>query len=186
MHSRVPRIEFNDLEPELQELLRARVERLGYLGEFFRASAHVADGLSHFIRFTESIKGNVPKNLTEVAILTVASAKKNAYELHQHERLCVRSGFDKEWIAEVEQCEPHAAKKMNQTEVLIQKYVLAVLENDADVASQNLNLIASAFDNQTAVSLMMIVGRYVAHSGMIISLGIGPIVPSIWEDGFTG
>ncbi len=31
---------FDDLDPALREVLRARVERLGYLGEFFQCAAH--------------------------------------------------------------------------------------------------------------------------------------------------
>ncbi len=35
MSADIPRLEFEELTPALQDVFRARVERLGYLGEFF-------------------------------------------------------------------------------------------------------------------------------------------------------
>lgn len=54
MSARVPRPD--ELEPKLREALRPRVERLGYLGEFFRCAGHAPDVLRHFMAMTEALK----------------------------------------------------------------------------------------------------------------------------------
>ena len=52
MSERIPRLDMDDLPPALAEALRPRVERLGYLGEFFRCAAHAPDALLAFDVFT--------------------------------------------------------------------------------------------------------------------------------------
>ena len=49
-------IDFDDLRPDLQDALRARYERLGYLGDFFRFMAHQPAALIAFDAFTEACK----------------------------------------------------------------------------------------------------------------------------------
>ena len=87
MSKRIPRLEMNELAPNVQETLAARVKRLGYLGEFFKCSGHNPDVLVSFMEMTEALKEALPDRLTEVGALTVAGAMGNAYERHQHERL---------------------------------------------------------------------------------------------------
>jgi len=74
----VPRLEFENLEPGLKELFRPRVERLGYLGEFFKCSGHNPDVLVSFMEMTEALKEALLDRLTEVGSLTVAQATQNA------------------------------------------------------------------------------------------------------------
>ena len=66
--------------------MRPRVERLGYLGEFFQCAANVPDALLAFDVFTAALKRALPDRVTEVVALTVATRLGNAYERHQHER----------------------------------------------------------------------------------------------------
>lgn len=40
MPVKIPRMEFSELPHSIAELLRSKVERLGYLGEFFARTAH--------------------------------------------------------------------------------------------------------------------------------------------------
>lgn len=56
MSKRIPRLEMEELEPALRDTLRARVDRLGYLGEFFKCTGHAPDVLRHFMEMTESLK----------------------------------------------------------------------------------------------------------------------------------
>src|SRR5216684_4295787 len=90
-----------DLPPDLAALLRPRVERLGYLGEFFRYAAHQPKALMSFLEFTEDLKQALPDNLTEVVALTVARLMENDYERVQHERLALKRGLGEPWLRAV-------------------------------------------------------------------------------------
>ena len=93
MSDKVPRLEFDELDRDLADALRPRVERLKYLGEFFKVMGHNPEVLRPFMEMTEALKAALPENLTEVGALTVAGALGNDYERHQHERLCEKLGF---------------------------------------------------------------------------------------------
>ena len=47
------------MDAELAAMLRPRVERLGYLGEFFRCTAHQPEALKHFLGLTEALKQGI-------------------------------------------------------------------------------------------------------------------------------
>lgn len=126
--SEVPRLDFDELEPRLADALRARVDRLGYLGELFRCAGHQPDALRAFVEFTEAAKGGLPKNLVEVIALTAARWMGNDYERNQHERFAVRQGFGREWVASVEKLDPAGDGVMSETERSVQRYVLGALE----------------------------------------------------------
>src|SRR5260221_7393075 len=101
MSKLIPRLSQEKLHPELEAFLRPRIERLGYLGEFFQCTAHQPEALLSFLEFTEHLKHALPSNLTEVVALSVAMLMDNAYERIQHERLSINLGFSSEWLAEV-------------------------------------------------------------------------------------
>jgi hypothetical protein len=58
----VPRIEYQDIELGLKELYRPRVERLGYLGEFFKVMSACPETMKGFFTITESLKKELPEN----------------------------------------------------------------------------------------------------------------------------
>src|SRR5712691_11879710 len=102
MSDLIPKLSQEEMAPELAAILRPRVERLGYLGEFFRYTAHQPHALMSFLGFTEDLKKALPNGLTEVVALTVAAFMSNAYERVQHERLSLKLGFGEAWVREVE------------------------------------------------------------------------------------
>src|SRR5437762_13195295 len=102
MSELIPRLSSGEMPLDLANYLRPRVERLGYLGEFFQCAAHQPKALLSFMRFTEELRKALPENLTETVALTVSSLMDNPYERVQHERLCLKLGFDKSWIRAVE------------------------------------------------------------------------------------
>src|ERR1700727_1684822 len=87
MSSSIPRISHEELPDELASFLKPRVERLGYLGEFYQCTAHQPKALLSFLELTEYLKHALPGNLTEVVSLTIARLMDNDYERVQHERL---------------------------------------------------------------------------------------------------
>src|SRR5713101_8139654 len=107
MSELIPKLTEAEMAPELAKMLRPRVERLGYLGEFFRCAAHQPAALLSFMAFTEDLKRALPVRLTETVALTVSTELDNAYERHQHERLCLKLGLGDAWIRAVEARDPH-------------------------------------------------------------------------------
>lgn len=106
----IPRLSPAELTPELAAMLRPRIERLGYLGEFFKCAAHQPAALMSFMAFSEDLKHALPDRLTETVALTVSTELENAYERHQHERLCLRLGCGDAWVRAIEERDPSRAK----------------------------------------------------------------------------
>src|SRR5262249_9663269 len=102
----IPRLSAEQLPTDVADMLRPRVERLGYLGEFFKCAAHQPAALVSFMAFTEDLKKALPDRLTEIVALTVSTELENAYERHQHERLSLKLGYDEGWIREIEARDP--------------------------------------------------------------------------------
>ena len=165
----IRRIPFEELAPALQEELRPRVERLGYLGEMFQVAAHQPDALITFHRLTDQLRSALPDEAAEVVALTVASATGNDYERHQHERLSLKLGFSEDWIRSVTALEEGG---------LVQRVVLALLEDRGRGATAIVDELAAAEDDAHAVAVVLLTGRYLMHSTFVNALGLEPPVPS--------
>jgi hypothetical protein len=106
----IPRLSPDALRADVAEMLRPRVARLGYLGEFFTCAAHQPAALMSFMAFTDDLKRALPERITEAVALTVATELGNAYERHQHERLSLTLGFGEAWIRAVMALQPDVAQ----------------------------------------------------------------------------
>ena len=175
-------MEFEQLAPRVQEVLRARVERLGYLGEFFRCAGHQPDILTPFMEMTEALKAALPDRLTEVGALTVATLMGNQYELHQHERLSRKLGFGEAWVAAVEQVSPDSAPEMSDAERATQRLVVALIERKGKGVKPELEGLIDQIGPEQAVAVMFLVGRYITHAMIVNGLELQPPVPSIFDE----
>ncbi len=178
MSSRIPRLEFNQISPALQEQLKPRVTRLGYFGEFFKCTAHQPDLLGPFMTMTENFKKVLPQNVIEVGALTVAGLMKNPYERHQHERLCLKLGFAREWVAAINQLDPDRAARLDDTERAVQRFAMAMVERRGKDVTGELDAVIDVLGPEQAIALMFLVGRYVTHALIVNGLGLEPPVPS--------
>lgn len=178
MSERIPRLAMQDLSPALGDALRPRVERLGYLGEFFRCAANAPEVLLAFHRFTEALKESLPLRATEVIALTVATRLGNAYERYQHEQLCRRSGLSMEWVRAVEALRP--TDLHDDGERALQQLILAVLDRQGHGAQTELDAVTDALGAAAAVAVLFSIGRYVTHSLMVNALALEPPVASIF------
>ena len=186
MSSSLPRIEFRDLPAALAASLEPRVKRLGYLGEFFRCAAHRPRALTAFIEFTEASQEGLSERLIAVIALTCTVWMGNAYERNQHERLCVRRGFGRDWVAAVNALKPEADSMLTAEERSVQQLTLTVLETQGKTAGRLFEETLQRVGAQLAMAILMIIGRYVTHGLIVNTLGLEPPVPSIFEDGFAG
>lgn len=184
-------IDFPDLEPELQDALRPRVERLGYLGDFFRHMAHQPAALLRFDQFTEECKRALGPAHFEVVALTASTRLGNDYERHQHERLAVALGLADVWIAAIERLEPDdPASPLDAAEQGIQCFVLAsieslvppVSERFVDAAAETLDRVVKLTGDATAAAVALLTARFVAHALVSRACKLTPSVPSIFAD----
>ncbi len=165
----IRRIGFDELEPELREVLRPRVERLGYLGEFFQCAAHQPEALISLNALTEQLRGALPDDAAEIVALTVAAVTGNDYERHQHERLSLKLGFSEAWIRRVTDLADGSRT---------QQVVLALLDDRGRGAGPLVDALAEERGDAFAVAVLLLTGRYLLHSTVVNALGLAPPVPS--------
>ena len=185
MTSTIPRFSFDELPAAIADALRPKYERLGYLGEFFAATAHQPEALKAFIDFTDLAKGELDMRLVELIALTVATMKNVAYEKNQHERLAFRLGYGRDWVAAVEQLAPDAQTALSDDERCVQRYLIAAVARDGAGTAELLNEVRSRLGTGQAVAVLFVLGRYVAHAVFVNSLDIGPPVSSIFDPDFV-
>jgi alkylhydroperoxidase family enzyme len=182
MSSLIPRLSMAELDPQLQEALRPKVDRLKYLGEFFQCTGHQPQALTSFHKLTEDLKQALPASLTEVVALSVATITDNSYERVQHERLSVKLGFSEAWIREVISRQAGSAGQMSETEHLVQKFVAAVIERQGKDTTQEFEAVIKAIGHKDAIGVLLLIGRYVMHAFIANSLALAPPVTSPFDE----
>ena len=178
MSDRIPRLGLDAMPPALADALRPRVQRLGYLGEFFQCAANAPDALLAFHQFTEALKALLPERVTELVALTVAVQLDNAYERHQHERLCRRLGFADDWIRAVEALQPTA---LEAGDAIVQRLAIAAVERHGRGVGAELDAAIGLLGAPQAMAVLLAIGRYATHSLVVNALALAPPVPSIFD-----
>jgi hypothetical protein len=178
--AKIERLEMDALAPALQQALAARVQRLGYLGEFFKCAGHQPDVLLPFMTMTDALKDALPDRLTEVGALSVAVLMGNAYERHQHERLSEKLGFGRDWVAAVIAAQPDADGPMTPDERAVQRLAIAMVERRGHDVAAELDAVVGAIGQGPAMALLFLIGRYVTHAYIVNALALVPPVPSIF------
>ncbi len=181
MSKQIPRLSAQDLLPELRDLLGEKMDRLGYLGEFFQCTAHQPQVLMSFITLTEELKQALPHQLTEVVALSVATLLKNDYERVQHERLSLKLGLGEPWVRDVLSLKPHGSNSLGEEERAVQRLVMAVVSRNGHDTDRELEEVISAIGHESAVAVLMLIGRYVMHALIANCLNLAPPVPSPLE-----
>src|SRR5262249_3077176 len=171
-----------ELHPDLLAMLRPRIQRLGYLGEFFRYSAHQPKALMSFMQFTEDLKEALPDKLTETVALSVARIMDNAYERVQHERLSLKKGCGEKWVREVLSLRGESNDVLSQEEALVQRLILAVIGQKGKNCTSRLTAVIDAVGPESAIAVLMLIGRYVTHALIVNTLNLAPPVPSPLEE----
>jgi len=176
--SELTRLSFDQLTPDLRALLAPRVERLGYLGEFYSVADHQPEVLAHFYRFTEALKDALPWRLTEVVALTVAARAGNAYERVQHERLALKLGMDAVTARALTRGEAEAAAGLDSAEKAAARLAREMVDSLGQTAADALSELAESTDEEIAVGCALLAGRYLAHAAISNAFGLLPPVDS--------
>ena len=173
----IRRLSYEELDPPLRDALRAKVERLGYLGEFFAVAGHQPAATTAFQNFTEALKAALPPELTEAVALTVASMLDNHYEQSQHERLASTLGFSVAWIeAALGKGDPGELSEGART---ARDLARSMVEGYGRDASPQLAHAVEVLGEEHAVGLLLTVGRYVAHAVVSNTLELTAPVASV-------
>ena len=178
MSTSIPLLSEAELPPELAARLKSRVERLGYLGDFFRYTAHQPKALMSFLELTEDLKRALPNNLTEVIALSVGVLMNNSYERVQHERLSLTLGYGQEWIRELLSLQAEGEGTLSKQERAVQRLTIAVVTRKGKDCAAELEAVIRAFGPATAIAVLMLIGRYVTHGLIANTLDLTPPVPS--------
>ena len=181
MSTSIPRLEMHQLKADLAEYLGPRVKRLGYLGELFKCAGNAPDVTLQFMHFTDALKQALPDRLTELGALTVASFMENRYERHQHERLSVKLGFPKDWVAQVNRLDPGASTELTEVEKAAQVYALQALRSRGLDTAKQFEAFAALVPPAEAMAFVLLVGRYVTHALVVNTLKLEPPVASIFD-----
>ena len=182
MSSAIPRISREELPAELGSFLAPRMERLGYLGEFFQCTAHQPEALLSFLELTEHLKHALSGNITEVVCLSTAKLMDNAYERVQHERLSLKLGFSAEWIHGILRVAPDAAFELSEEEREVQRLAIAVVERNGHHTNVELETVIRLIGVPKTIAVLMLVGRYMSHALIVNALNLAPPVPSPFEE----
>ena len=177
----IPRLSQEKLHPELEAFLRPRIERLGYLGEFFQCTAHQPEALLSFLEFTNHLKHALPNNLTEVVSLSVAQLMDNSYERVQHERLSLKLGFGETWVREVLSLSADGKGILSEQEALVQRLVVAVINRKGHGTTRELEAVIQSIGPPMTIAILMLIGRYMSHAMIVNSLDLDAPVPSPLE-----
>src|SRR5882762_2693308 len=181
MSALIPRLSMAELDPDLAEILRPKVERLNYLGEFFQVTGHQPRALISFYTLTEELKKALPDNLTELVALTIATKMNNAYERVQHERLSLKLRLSEAWVREVGSLSSNREGNLSETELVVRKFVLAVIERGGHETGAELEEVVKAIGHEKGIGVLMLIGRYVMHALIANSLALKPPVTSPLE-----
>jgi hypothetical protein len=182
MVAALQRVPWRDFSDTLKVALTPRVERLGYLGEFFTCAAHQPAALADFIAFTEHAKAGLSDNIVELIALTSAGVLHNTYERHQHEQLCLKLGLDREWVGAVNALSPEQQERLSMQERRLQRFVLVALSSHGRDASGAFEDIVEEFGDANAVAAIMVLSRYVMHALLVNTFALAPPAPSIFAD----
>lgn len=177
MSKLIPRLSMAQLDPQLAEALRPKVERLQYLGEFFQCTGHQPRALLSFHTLTDDLKKALPDDLTELVALTIATKMNNAYERVQHERLALKLGFSEAWVRAVISLQSSSAV-LSQTDLLVQQFTLAVLERGGHDTAGEFEAVIRSVGYEQAIAILMLIGRYVMHALIANCLALEPPVSS--------
>jgi hypothetical protein len=146
------------VDPKLRDMLQPTVDRLGYFGEFFQYAGHAPGVLTGFMQYSGALKGALPDDLNEAIALTVCSHLEFEYERVQHERLSLKLGLEREWIATLVGRSDKAVLTAAQQSVRV--LALAVLAGQLDDARAALEGLAAETDEAVAVAALFQVMRF--------------------------
>jgi hypothetical protein len=172
------RLSIDEMPVALRKRLEPRVERLGYLGEFFSRAAFQPEALCHFLDWTEALKEVLPIRMVESIALTIASRTGNDYERAQHEHLALSHGMTREEIEAIESGNLSRAGSLTEEEGAAAALSRCLTDGFGRGCGPALLRLSRCTDEETAVACLMMAARYLAHATLANAWALKPPVES--------
>lgn len=163
-------VNYAELPPELQNEFEPRVRRLGYLGAFFAFGGRQPRALGAFQQMTEELKTVLPDDVIEVVALAVATALDCKYERAQHERLAARQGHSAAWIEAA--AGGSDGDVLSPAQVAVRALSLKMIAGRGAECDAELRAVVDHLGQDAAVGVLLLAGRYIAHSHIANVLGL--------------
>jgi hypothetical protein len=177
----VPRIEYEDIEPSLKELFKPRVERLGYLGEFFKVMSACPETMKGFFTITESLKKELPDNLSQLISVALSSRLGNLYEQYQNERLSLKLGLSEDWVRSALGAIDDPKSVFTPEEKAVQAYAIAAGQGIGRGVEDEFKALVAAVGQRKAIAVMWLVGRTITHAMISNTLHLASPVTSAFD-----
>ncbi|WP_176244884.1 carboxymuconolactone decarboxylase family protein [Oceanibacterium hippocampi] len=157
------------------------MERLGYFGEFFQVAGHVPESITTFMKFTAAVKAPLSDRQNELLALTVCAALGGDYERIQHERLSVRLGLDKAWIAALTGRADADEDLLTDEDKALRNLALAVVERRGVDVDAELRAVRACLDEEKTVAAMLQITRFSLIATLNNAFAMKLPVPSIFD-----
>ncbi|WP_156677708.1 hypothetical protein [Sphingomonas profundi] len=173
-------LSLEQIDPALRATLQPTVDRLGYFGAFFQYGGHVPDVLTGFMKYSGTLKAALPDDLNETIALTVCAQLDFAYERIQHERLSLKLGFAKDWVALLVGRPSHAA--LTSAQRAARDLALAIAGSRPEQARDALGRLAAEQGEAQAMAALFQASRFasICMVGKVLDMQLP--VPSIFAD----
>lgn len=178
---RFPKLSVEALAPALAGVVQGAAQRMGYVNDLFLLQGHVPDSVSTFFAYTAAVKAPLSDRFNEVVALTACQELGATAELIQHERLSVRLGLPKPWIAAAEGREGADPAQLTDEEREIQQVVRTVLANGGANSQAALAGLARTLGPAPAMAVLLQTTRFASIAMLCHALDIEVPVPSIFE-----
>lgn len=178
----ITRLELEAIDPKLRAFLQPTVERLGYLGEFFQVAGHVPDAMPHFMEYTKAVKAPLTDAENELLAMATCAALGADYERIQHERLSLKLGLSREWIAAA--CGRAGADPslLSASERELRNLAIAVAARAGHGCAAEVRAVVDALGQTKATAALLQITRFVLIAHMCNALGLTLPVASIFAE----
>ena len=179
----VPRLPFEALDAGLQGFLAPTVERLGYFGEMFAVMAHVPDAIPRFMAYTQAVKAPLTDAENEVLALATCGLLGARYERVQHERLALKLGLSRDWVAAATGWPGADPAALSESERALRGLALAVAGRAGHDCAREVAEAARLLGAQKTAAALLQVARFTAIAQVCNALALALPVPSPLEEG---
>ena len=175
-------IELDELDERLVSMLTPAVERLGYFGEFFGYFGQTPDVLIEFMELTGSCKKLLPDDINELLALVVCSRLGGDYERIQHERLCEKLGFDRDWVGVLTGVRSASDVEFTAAQSACRELAEKVVATGGRDVAQQLEKVVDLLGATKALAVLWQISRFSMICMLTNSLSMQLPVPSIFDE----
>lgn len=178
-----PRVKRETLPPSLAAQLNAIENRLGYLNELFLLQSHVPASVDSFMMYTQAVKAPLSDRQNELVALAACTELNAEAELIQHERLALRLGLSREFVAAAEGREGSDTEVLADDEKLVKEVVRELIKNMGRGCEPILARLASSIGKESAMAVLLQTTRFMMIGvwGHVFQVQLP--VSSIFEEG---